>query len=315
MDGNGEMNIWNWRFFEPATTILKGNLGLQLMSSMDEKPHFGDFGDVHDNHHHHHQQQQSHQPDHPTVMASINGGAFHHHRVCGLLESPMPMEYMNDAWVNYKDYREKYLNLLSANHPYLTGYVFLPETSSAQSMQMHQQPSFMKVETAPLVEEVCQERDVGGLAKKRGASKSQVLKSPKPKAAKKATRDPADESTPSLPWARAPMRSAELSINGINMDIARIPIPICSCTGVAQQCYRWGCGGWQSACCTTNLSSYPLPMNIKRRGSRIAGRKMSLGAFKKVLEKLASEGYNFSNPIDLKLHWAKHGTNKFVTIR
>lgn len=56
-------------------------------------------------------------------------------------------------------------------------------------------------------------------------------------------------------------------------------------------------------------------MSTKRRGARIAGRKMSIGAFKKVLEKHASEGYNFVNPIDLKTHWAKHGTNKFVTIR
>jgi hypothetical protein len=56
-------------------------------------------------------------------------------------------------------------------------------------------------------------------------------------------------------------------------------------------------------------------MSTKRRGARIAGRKMSIGAFKKVLEKLAAEGYNFSNPIDLRTYWAKHGTNKFVTIR
>ena len=38
-------------------------------------------------------------------------------------------------------------------------------------------------------------------------------------------------------------------------------------------------------------------------------------AFKKVLETLASEGYDFRDPIDLRTHWAKHGTNKFVTIR
>ncbi|KAL0342286.1 UNVERIFIED_CONTAM: protein BASIC PENTACYSTEINE3 [Sesamum calycinum] len=101
----------------------------------------------------------------------------------------------------------------------------------------------------------------------------------------------------------------------MNMDISGIPIPVCSCTGNPQQCYRWGSGGWQSACCTTGLSMYPLPMNTKRRGARIAGRKMSIGAFKKVLEKLVSEGYNFSNPIDLRNYWAKHGTNKFVTIR
>ncbi|XP_059300078.1 protein BASIC PENTACYSTEINE2-like [Lycium ferocissimum] len=313
MDGNGGMNIRNWGFFEPTTTVLKGHLGLQLMSSVDEKPHFGNICENHQLHHH---QQQTHQPDHPTVMALTNGGAFHHHRVCGLSEYPMPMDYMREMWVNHKDYREKYFNLLSANHHYLTGYGYLPETSSTQSMQMHQQPNLVKVEAAPLVEEeVCQEMDIGGLAKKRGPGKSELLKPPKTKKAKKATRTPKGESTPSVPRARAPRKSAEVVINGINMDISGIPIPICSCTGAAQQCYRWGCGGWQSACCTTNLSSYPLPMNVKRRGSRIAGRKMSLGAFKKVLEKLASEGYNFSNPIDLKPHWAKHGTNKFVTIR
>ncbi|PKA64366.1 Protein Barley B recombinant [Apostasia shenzhenica] len=55
--------------------------------------------------------------------------------------------------------------------------------------------------------------------------------------------------------------------------------------------------------------------NAKRKGARIAGRKMSQGAFAKVLEKLAGEGHQFKDPIDLKLFWAKHGTNKFVTIR
>jgi hypothetical protein len=58
-------------------------------------------------------------------------------------------------------------------------------------------------------------------------------------------------------------------------------------------------------------------MSTKCRGARIAGRKMSQGAFKKVLEKLAGQGYkyNLASPIDLKTFWAKHGTNKFVTIR
>ncbi|BAS83163.1 Os03g0237401, partial [Oryza sativa Japonica Group] len=27
-----------------------------------------------------------------------------------------------------------------------------------------------------------------------------------------------------------------------------------------QQWYRWGAGGWQFACCTTSISTYPLPM-------------------------------------------------------
>ncbi|NP_001294856.1 GAGA-binding transcriptional activator isoform 2 [Solanum lycopersicum] len=101
MDGNGGMHIRNWSYFEPTPTVPKGHLGLQFVSSMNEKPPH--FRNIHDNHQ---QQQQSHQPDHPSVMASTNGGAFHHHRVCGLSESPMPMEYMRDSWVNQKDYRE-----------------------------------------------------------------------------------------------------------------------------------------------------------------------------------------------------------------
>ncbi|GLJ46634.1 hypothetical protein SUGI_0982630 [Cryptomeria japonica] len=110
-------------------------------------------------------------------------------------------------------------------------------------------------------------------------------------------------------------KNLDVVINGIVFDISAMPIPVCSCTGVPQQCYRWGSGGWQSACCTTNISLYPLPMNPKRRGARVAGRKMSGGAFKKLLERLGSEGHNINYPIDLKSHWAKHGTNKFVTIR
>ncbi|KAH7301277.1 hypothetical protein KP509_23G018600 [Ceratopteris richardii] len=93
------------------------------------------------------------------------------------------------------------------------------------------------------------------------------------------------------------------------------PIPYCSCTGSHQQCYRWGNGGWQSACCTNVLSMYPLPMRPTKRGVRIPGRKISGNAFRKVLHKLATEGYNTSLPIDLKNHWAKHGTNRYVTIK
>lgn len=93
------------------------------------------------------------------------------------------------------------------------------------------------------------------------------------------------------------------------------PIPYCSCTGMNQQCYRWGSGGWQSACCTTLISTFPLPLNPKKRGSRVAGRKMSAGAFDKLLEKLVSEGVNINLPVDLREHWAKHGTNRYVTLR
>ncbi|MCO5553173.1 hypothetical protein L7F22_006694 [Adiantum nelumboides] len=93
------------------------------------------------------------------------------------------------------------------------------------------------------------------------------------------------------------------------------PIPYCSCTGANQQCYRWGKGGWQSACCTNFLSMYPLPMNPVKRSSRVPGRKMSGSAFKKLLERLAAEGVDISASIDLKNYWAKHGTNRYATIK
>ncbi|KAL0429655.1 UNVERIFIED_CONTAM: protein BASIC PENTACYSTEINE3 [Sesamum radiatum] len=234
MDGNGNMNLRNWGFLEPPTTTLKSHLGLQLMSSMAEKPLFGGGGGG----------VRDHQHTHPSsVMASTNGGPFHHHRVGGISEAHFPMDY----WMNQN-----------------------------------------------------RDKDNGGggggsggtVAKKRGGGK--VPKSP-PKEKKPRTRTPRvqrDESAPSVHRARTPKKRAEIVINGVSMDISEIPIPVCSCTGTPQQCYRWGSGGWQSACCTTGLSMYPLPMSTKRRGARIAGRKMSIGAFKKVLEKLASEGYN-----------------------
>ncbi|GFY90857.1 basic pentacysteine 2 [Actinidia rufa] len=140
-------------------------------------------------------------------------------------------------------------------------------------------------------------------------------KAPKVKKAKKGRSLPNENGDSSIQRVKPTKKNVDVVINGIDMDISGIPVPVCSCTGSPQQCYRWGSGGWQSACCTTTISIYPLPMSTKRRGSRIAGRKMSMGAFKKVLEKLAAEGYDFRDPIDLRTHWAKHGTNKFVTIR
>lgn len=98
-------------------------------------------------------------------------------------------------------------------------------------------------------------------------------------------------------------------------ELSSLPIPYCSCTGTNQQCYRWGKGGWQSACCTNFISVYPLPMNPTKRGSRVPGRKMSGGAFRKLLERVAGNGTDITVPVDLKNHWAKHGTNRYVTIR
>ncbi|XP_040987014.1 protein BASIC PENTACYSTEINE7-like isoform X2 [Juglans microcarpa x Juglans regia] len=109
-------------------------------------------------------------------------------------------------------------------------------------------------------------------------------------------------------------------LNNIHMekadfDFSRVPPPYCSCTGVARLCYKWGAGGWQSSCCTINISEYPLPMSSTRPGARVAGRKMSNGAYGKLLLRLAAEGCDLTHPVDLKDHWARHGTNKFVIIK
>lgn len=285
MDGDNSLNMRNWGYYEPTATMR--GLGLNLMSSVPEKPLFDSRN--------------------AAVMTASNGGAYHH-RDLGPSQTMYPMDYMRDAWMNP---REKFFNAISGNH----NYSMIPETSTAHHMQMVQPPDLSKDERATQVEQVGTGNEImeNGTSKKRPGPKGP--KSPKPKKAKRGPRVPKAETTPSVPRARTIKKATELMINGINMDISCIPIPVCSCTGTSQQCYRWGSGGWQSACCTTGLSMYPLPMSTKRRGARIAGRKMSIGAFKKVLEKLAGDGYNFANPIDLRTHWAKHGTNKFVTIR
>ncbi|KAK6150704.1 hypothetical protein DH2020_015636 [Rehmannia glutinosa] len=106
-----------------------------------------------------------------------------------------------------------------------------------------------------------------------------------------------------------------LGLNQINFDESAMPVPVCTCTGSPQPCYRWGNGGWQSACCTTTISMYPLPQVANKRYSRVGGRKMSGSAFSKLLNRLAAEGYDFSAPLDLKDHWAKHGTNRYSTLK
>ncbi|KAL6506747.1 Protein BASIC PENTACYSTEINE6 [Orobanche hederae] len=110
-------------------------------------------------------------------------------------------------------------------------------------------------------------------------------------------------------------KDQDLGLNQVAFDETTMPVPVCSCTGVLRPCYKWGNGGWQSSCCTTNLSVYPLPAVPNKRHARVGGRKMSGSAFNKLLSRLAGEGHDLSNPVDLKDHWAKHGTNRYITIR
>ncbi|KAI5673245.1 hypothetical protein M9H77_13609 [Catharanthus roseus] len=116
--------------------------------------------------------------------------------------------------------------------------------------------------------------------------------------------------------SKAEWEAQDLScINEINFDESTMPIPVCTCTGVARQCYKWGNGGWQSSCCTTSLSVYPLPQIPNKRHARMGGRKMSGSVFGRLLTRVAAAGHDLSIPLDLKNYWAKHGTNRYITIK
>ncbi|CAK8579111.1 unnamed protein product [Lathyrus sativus] len=107
----------------------------------------------------------------------------------------------------------------------------------------------------------------------------------------------------------------DVGLNLITFDETVMPVPVCTCTGAPRQCYKWGNGGWQSSCCTTTLSMYPLPQLPNKRHARIGGRKMSGSVFTRLLSRFASEGHDLSLPLDLKDYWARHGTNRYITIK
>ncbi|KAG5399613.1 hypothetical protein IGI04_014220 [Brassica rapa subsp. trilocularis] len=118
--------------------------------------------------------------------------------------------------------------------------------------------------------------------------------------------------------SKSDWKSEEMMVrlNQVVYDETTMPPPVCSCTGVLRQCYKWGNGGWQSSCCTTTLSMHPLPALPNKKHARVGGRKMSGSAFNKLLSRLAAEGHHdLSSPVDLKDRWAKHGTNRYITIK
>lgn len=100
-----------------------------------------------------------------------------------------------------------------------------------------------------------------------------------------------------------------LGFNEVNFEEPTMPVPVCSCSGVAQPCYKWGNGGWQSSCCTVKLVD-PFGNGSGKRGPRGGGRKMSGAVFNKLLNRLVDEGHDLFTPLDLKDHWAKHGTKR-----
>ena len=109
--------------------------------------------------------------------------------------------------------------------------------------------------------------------------------------------------------------SQDVGLNLVSFDETTMPVPVCTCTGVPRQCYKWGNGGWQSSCCTTTLSMYPLPQLPNKRHARIGGRKMSGSVFTRLLSRFAAQGHDLSIPLDLKDYWARHGTNRYITIK
>lgn len=229
-----------------------------------------------------------------------------------LRDSGMMMNHRyNISGISHKE--SNIASLLSSNHNFSPVF---SDATDPHTLQMLQPPDPPKDTNLPKIEDITgEEMPLKKKKKKKKKSESKPCKTPKLKKPKITPEAKDGSFDPSVSRKKGEKKNIEIVINGFNIDLSGIPTPVCSCTGTPQQCYRWGAGGWQSACCTTSMSVYPLPMSLKRKGSRIAGRKMSLGAFKKVLEKLAGDGHQLKDSIDLKLFWAKHGTNKFVTIR
>lgn len=124
-----------------------------------------------------------------------------------------------------------------------------------------------------------------------------------------------DDLNQQLRGSKPDWKDQDLGLNQVAFDETTMPVPVCSCTGTLRPCYKWGNGGWQSSCCTTTMSMYPLPSVPNKRHARVGGRKMSGSAFNKLLSRLAGEGHDLSNAVDLKDHWAKHGTNRYITIK
>ncbi|CAN6465735.1 unnamed protein product [Victoria cruziana] len=304
MEDNGGLGIRSWGF---PNQSLKENRVLQFMSAVERekslmpadrksavrtatRPGNGQFVD-----------RSSSIPDYTTAHTA-------------------PAEFSRDAWLRQSD-----LQCVAAANPKL----FHPLSASSNYVgkdlgsNLHENAATKALQIGPsdeVKQESLQEAAAGNgdaMGKERPSGKPQQPKAPNAKKARTKVTLVKDEVNGPGPASTQKIgkNNPGVVVDGITLDLSCIPIPVCSCTGVAQQCYRWGSGGWQSACCTTSLSMYPLPMSTKRRGARIAGRKMSRGAFKKVLEKLLSEGHSLTNPVDLKTYWAKHGTNKFVTIR
>ncbi|XP_022763137.1 protein BASIC PENTACYSTEINE4-like [Durio zibethinus] len=144
---------------------------------------------------------------------------------------------------------------------------------------------------------------------------NKTVSSKPPRKMKKVAEDLNRQAGTEVKKCKSEWNAQDIGLNMVNFDATTMPVPVCSCTGVRRQCYKWGNGGWQSSCCTTTMSSYPLPQMPNKRHARVGGRKMSGSVFTKLLSRLAAEGQDLSIPLDLKNYWARHGTNRYITIK
>ncbi|KAK6916657.1 GAGA-binding transcriptional activator [Dillenia turbinata] len=152
------------------------------------------------------------------------------------------------------------------------------------------------------------------MSKPRQSKQTKRKKASKARKGKRVGEDLNRQAPSNVVKSRNDWEFQDLGLNQVHYDES-MPIPVCTCTGVTRPCYKWGNGGWQSSCCTTTLSMYPLPPMQNKRHGRVCGRKMSGTVFTRLISRLASAGHDLSMPVDLKDHWARHGTNRFVTIK
>ncbi|KAM0866388.1 hypothetical protein ACQ4PT_042645 [Festuca glaucescens] len=264
MDDDGGLGMRNWGFFEPQSR----NNGLQLMSNVssdhDTKQLLSNGPFMHQHHHGY-----PHVPQH----------AHHHRRDEGGAPSGLPAEapslpldiVRNDTWVHQLHHpgESKILHMLAegqagqavlGGHHEPSEYGMIPGTHGMHTLQMIQQAEPQQVPqpkdkciSPPLIDE-----NTGAVIEPSPPKKRQQRRQPKSPKPKKIVAPRDDEDPNGLgaaPRKRGAKKHVGMIINGIDFDVARIPTPVCSCTGSPQQCYRWGAGGWQSACCTTTISS------------------------------------------------------------
>ncbi|PKA53235.1 Protein basic pentacysteine 7 [Apostasia shenzhenica] len=279
MDGKGRLNTRNWEFMDHrlSESMLKPTLGVSIPENnvSGYQASFLKIGAY---------------SDRSTVIGE------HHSEASS----------MNFSWVPQRNFLQP---AKAINHLHATSAPLSSEMINVPSIPISTENA---VQNGPIDAKPIKSRKQSSSAKKANRIATKVLR---PKEPKKPPSGATRKKVGSTSMGKREKKSQENSFDGIMIDFSGVPVPVCSCTGVPRQCYRWGTGGWQSSCCTTNISEYPLPMSLSRPGARLAGRKMSIGAYGKLLQRLAVEGHDLSYAVDLKNHWARHGTNKFVTIK